>query len=290
MLSNVGFNPFVQSKTQKNEKTLNSKPYFSFKTLSKDTISFTANKTNEETKSKPPEIVQKLHDYIEKLKTQIKGNIIVVSGPSGVGKDTVINLMREKQPDLQSVLSLTTRAPRPGEVDGVNYKFLKGADKYEYFKGLIKDNKLFQYMHSKDNGQYYGVTKEDLEQKRIGHDVILNVTADEALRIKRENGDKAVTVFIDASSPEELEARLRARGTEKPEEVEKRLESGRKQRELSPDFDKIVINAKGKQDEAAEVMSEYIEERKDPTLKMLEDLEHSLEEKYDFNEEKSQVA
>ncbi|MEI7475706.1 MAG: hypothetical protein WCK67_13110 [bacterium] len=288
MLSRVGFNPFSQLKTENKNNSVKQFSPMSLKTLSRDTVSFKSDESIEQKKAEAPESIQRLHNYIGKLKSKIQGNILVISGPSGAGKDTVIDLMRKKNPKINSVVSLATRDPRPGEIDGVNYKFLKGKNKYKNFEKLIHENKLFQYMHSIDNGQYYGVTKKDLEQKRKGHDVIMNVTADEAMRIKRENKDKAVTMFVDASSPEELEARLRARGTENPEEIEKRIKSGIKQREFAPDFDKIIINAKGAQNEAAENMSDYIDERKDPILKSLEDVEQLLEEKYDFSNEKKQ--
>lgn len=280
MLGNIGINPFKQINNTPQLKIVQKNSQEpSFKGLSEDTTSF----TYQTPKKQPPQAIERLHNYVNSIKNKIKGNIIIVSGPSGVGKDTVIGIMRKNNPQIASAVSLTTRDPRPGEIDGVNYKFVKGQSKYKFFEKLIKENKLFQYMHSKDNGQYYGVTKKDIEEKRRGHDVIVNVTADEALRIKGEIGDKAVTMFVDASNPQELEARLRARGTENPAEVEKRLESGRAQRALSPDFDKIIINAKDKQVEAAQKMSDYIDERKDPTLKTLEEVQGMLESEYDFS-------
>lgn len=283
MVSKIGANIPAFTGIEKQQKTV-SKSYSSanLRLLSKDTVNFSSKIAFKGEKAEAPELIERLHNYIGKLKNLIQGNIVVVSGPSGVGKDTVIGLMQKQSPNLNSILSYTTRAPREGEIDGVNYKFLKGKGRHKYFERLIKENKLFQYFHNKDNGEYYGITKTDLEKSRKGHDVVVNVTADEAVRIKEKYGDKAVTVFVDASSPEELEARLRARGTEKPGEIERRIASGKWQRSFAPQFDNIVINAKGKQNEAAQAMSDYINERKDPVLKTLEDVQSVLEEKYEF--------
>lgn len=284
MLSKLGISQLKQANNQPQLKLMAQKnTVIQFSGLSQDTADF---KSQDKPKKHPTFLIEKLHNYINAVKNKIQGNIIIVSGPSGVGKDTVINIMRANNPQISSAISLTTREPRPGEVNGVNYNFMKSSKKYETFEKLISENKLFQYLHSKDNGQYYGITKSELEQKRKGHDAIVNVTADEALRIKEENGDKAVTMFVDAASPAELEARLRARGTEKPEEIEKRIASGKAQRALSPDFDKIIINAKDKQNEAAQAMTDYIDERKDPTLKTLENVQTILENEYDFSQAK----
>ena len=265
---NIANEPIQKYKPQNNPRQYSS--YNRPKTLISD--KFELNSSNPIVTNKiQPKNIDKVINNLKKLKSNIQGNIIVVSGPSGVGKDTLIDAFIKKNPEINTVISNTTRKPRPGEKDGVNFHFI---DK-ESFEKLIKEDELFQYMKFNDN--YYGTTKKELNKKRQGHDVVINVTADEALKIKEKYKDKAVLIFIAPTSLKELEKRLRDRGTEKEEEIQKRLQAGREQLAISDQFDYKIINKTNKVDEAALELTKHASKEKDIYLKSLEKLIALLE-------------
>lgn len=214
---------------------------------------------------------ERVANIVDAIKSQCQGNIIVVSGPSGVGKDTVIDKVLEKNPKINQVVSYATRAPRPNEVDGVDYKFTTK----EHFKKLLEENKLFQHLYFNDN--YYGITYEELHNKRKGHDVIINVTADEALRIKKQYGNKAVLIFIDPPSIEELVERLKNRKTEKdPAEIERRIAAGIEQIKYADGFDYRVVNETGKLEVATQKALKCIDGRKNKLIALLDKISEVL--------------
>lgn len=162
--------------------------------------------------------------------------LFVISGCSGVGKGTVINKFMERNKDFILSVSCTTRNPRPGEVDGVNYFFLSK----EEFEQNIAQNKFLE--HACFAGNYYGTKKKYVKQKfDEGFNIILEIETQGALQVK-EKMPEAVLIFIAPPSVEELEHRLRGRHTEDEETIKKRLAQVKTELERSQKYDFIVIN------------------------------------------------
>ena len=147
-----------------------------------------------------------------------KGLLIVISGPSGVGKGSIINVLLERRSNAKLSVSATTRSPRPGEIDGVHYFFIDEPT----FKSMIERNEFLEYMHV-FNTHYYGTPRSFvLEELEAGNDVILDIDVQGAMKVKASYPD-AVLVFIAPPSMSELKERLLGRGTETPEQVERRV-------------------------------------------------------------------
>ena len=145
-----------------------------------------------------------------------KGLLLVVSGPSGVGKGTLMKLLLEKNPNLRLSVSATTRSPRPGEVDGESYFFLTRPQ----FDALIAEDGFLEYAIYGDN--CYGTPKKMVEDARaVGQDVILEIEVQGAMQI-REKCPDAVLIFILPPSYEELKNRLTGRHTEPTEVVQEK--------------------------------------------------------------------
>ncbi|HHW93332.1 MAG TPA: guanylate kinase [Clostridiaceae bacterium] len=165
-----------------------------------------------------------------------RGLLIVLSGPSGVGKDSIINALIEDDPSLFHSISTTTREPRKGEIEGVSYHFItKNA-----FSALIDAGDMLEYDLYCD--EYYGTPKSLINEKtERGIDVLLDLTVKGALILK-ENDPNAVLIFLIAPSKEALRARLLARGTEEPELIEQRLKTAERELGYIESFDFLVIN------------------------------------------------
>ncbi len=173
-----------------------------------------------------------------------RGRLVVVSGPSGVGKGTVLKYVLDRDDFVYSV-SATTRNPREGEVDGVNYFFLT-KDKFE---SMIEGGEFIEYACY--NGNYYGTPKffvEDMLSK--GKNVILEIEVQGAVQVKKIVPD-ATFVFIAPESREILEARLRGRGTETEDVIAGRLAIAEKEIRACLMYDYIVINRDGCAQECA---------------------------------------
>ena len=181
-----------------------------------------------------------------------KGLLIVVSGPAGSGKGTVVSLVREKLPDIGFSVSATTRKPRPGEKDGVHYFFIT---KEEFLK-KVSMGEVLEHTEYCDN--YYGTLKS--EAQRVlgeGRDLILDIEVDGATQIKKQFPD-AVCIMLIPPDKETLEKRLRGRGTETDEVVRERLARARKELEYLPTYDYVIINGTDETEECAEAFISVI--------------------------------
>lgn len=165
-----------------------------------------------------------------------KGLLIVVSGPSGAGKGTVLAHTVEKYPNLKYSVSVTTRAPRAGEVDGVNYYF-KSVDE---FNEMLKNDAFLEHQKVYDN--FYGTPIDKVkEQLGAGFDVVLEIDVKGALDVKNKYPE-AVMIFISPSKRSTIEERLRGRSTESEEQLKLRTDSAIEEIKQAVLYDYIVVN------------------------------------------------
>lgn len=165
-----------------------------------------------------------------------RGRLIVISGPSGVGKSTVLKAVMEQIPGLRFSVSATTRTPRPGEQDGVNYYFVDRAR----FESMVQCNELLE--HAYYAGNYYGTPEKPLDHLlEQGIDVLLDIEPQGALQVRGRRPD-AVLIFVAAPSFTELRRRLVGRGDTKAEDVQVRLEHARWEYRQAQKYDYIVVN------------------------------------------------
>lgn len=164
-----------------------------------------------------------------------KGSLFIVSGPSGCGKGTILAEILKDERFYYSI-SATTRAPRPGEVDGVNYHFLTK----EKFEELIANDGMLEYASYCDN--YYGTPCKPVEDMlNEGKHVILEIEVQGALNVMKKRPD-AVSVFILPPSMKELRRRLNKRGTETEDVIEKRLSRAEREIKMAAQYDYVMIN------------------------------------------------
>lgn len=162
--------------------------------------------------------------------------LFVVSGSSGVGKGTVLKGFLAKNPDFMLSISCTTRAPRAGETDGVNYFFMTKDD----FKDCIENDKFLEW--AEFAGNFYGTKKKFINQCLAeGKDIILEIDTQGALQVKKQMPE-AVLIFICPPSLEDLEKRLRGRHTEEEEAIQKRLEAVKEELSRAENFDYKIVN------------------------------------------------
>lgn len=167
------------------------------------------------------------------------GRVVVLSGPSAVGKSTVVRCLRERVPDLHFSVSVTTRAPRPGEVDGVDYSFVTS----ERFQQLIEDGALLEWAEIHGGLHRSGTPAAPIRAAvAAGRPVLIEVDLAGARAVKTAMPE-ALTVFLAPPSWEALEIRLTGRGTETPEAMERRLATARSELAAQGDFDRIVVNS-----------------------------------------------
>jgi guanylate kinase len=162
--------------------------------------------------------------------------VFVITGPSGVGKGTLIRTLRERRPELELAVSATTRAPRPGEEDGVDYHFLSDAE----FDRRVEAGEFVE--HARYSGRRYGTLRSELERRLAdGRPVVLEIEVQGARQV-RGAMPEAVQVFIAPPSEEALRTRLVGRGTDAPADVEARLQTAREELGAKSEFAHVVIN------------------------------------------------
>jgi guanylate kinase len=161
--------------------------------------------------------------------------LIVITGPSGVGKTTIINSLIEANPNLKYSVSMTTRKPRQGEKNGVDYYFISD----EEFKDKIRKGELAEWSEVYEN--FYGRSKHELEDLSKNHDVLVGIDVQGAIKL-REIYPHGVFIFILPKSIEALEKQLRGRGTDDESSIKTRLDKALQEIEKADNFDYKVVN------------------------------------------------
>lgn len=170
----------------------------------------------------------------------MKGKLIIVSAPSGSGKSTIVQWLMKEHPELRLYFSIscTSRAPRGTEQNGVEYFFLTE----EEFRQKIDNDEFLEY-EEVYTGRFYGTLKQQVErQLEAGQNVVFDVDVKGGVNIKKYYGERAMSLFIQPPSVEELRRRLEGRGTDTPEAIENRLAKAEYEMTFAPQFDHVVIN------------------------------------------------
>lgn len=180
-----------------------------------------------------------------------KGLLILISGPSGTGKGTVCDLLRQKHPEISYSISATTRQPRPGEQDGVNYYFYTK----EKFREMIDQGQLLEW--AEVYGNFYGTPKQKvLDRLEAGEDILLEIDTQGALNVMKVMPE-GLFIFLLPPSLEELAARLKGRGTETEESLHRRLGAAVDEIKLAAKYRYVVVN--DKVEDAQETIANIIE-------------------------------
>jgi guanylate kinase len=194
----------------------------------------------------------------------VAARVFVITGPSGVGKGTLIRGLLERVPELELSVSATTRDPRPGEQHGIDYHFLDA----EEFERRAKAGDFVE--HAAYSGRRYGTLRSELDRRLAdGMPVVLEIEVQGARQV-REAMPEAVLVFIAPPSTEALRARLVGRGTDAGEQIERRLRTAERELEARPDFAHVVVNDRLEQatDELAAIVQGELAESAAPTANL----------------------
>lgn len=186
------------------------------------------------------------------------GNLFVVSGPSGAGKGTLLSQVIERIPDAWVSVSATTRSPRPCEIEGVHYFFLDT----DHFKSLVEQDGFLEWAQVHDN--YYGTLKQSvIDHMNAGDQVILEIDVQGALQVRKALPE-AHLVFIEPPSLEELERRLRQRGTETEDVISSRMKTAEVELAQKMEYDVQVVNDDLERavDELVEVINSFANDTK----------------------------
>ena len=190
----------------------------------------------------------------------MKNGLLIFSAPSGSGKSTIVNWLMTEHPELKLAFSIscTSRAPRGTEKNGVEYFFLTP----EEFKTKIENDEFLEFEEVYQD-RFYGTLKSQVEnQLQAGDSVIFDVDVKGGVNIKKFYGERALSIFVQPPSVEELRRRLNGRGTDAPEVIEQRLAKASYELTFAPQFDYVVINddlAKAEQ-EVYELVRKFLSE------------------------------
>ena len=167
------------------------------------------------------------------------GKILIIAAPSGCGKSTIINALLEGGDlNLGFALSATTRSPRQGENDGVNYYFMSEDE----FRDHIAEGDFVEFEEVYP-GRFYGTLRSEVERiTSSGHNIILDLDVNGALRVKQLYGDRALAIFIAPPSLDELRRRLEFRGSETAEVIDVRVDRASYEMSRAPEFDQCIVN------------------------------------------------
>lgn len=189
----------------------------------------------------------------------MKGKLIIFSAPSGSGKSTIINYLMQQGLNLAFSISATSRPPRGTEQNGVEYFFLSP----EEFRQRIANEEFLEYEEVYKD-RYYGTLKAQVEkQLEAGQNVVFDVDVKGGCNIKKFYGDRALSIFIQPPSVEELRKRLTGRGTDSPEVIEDRIARAEYELSFAPKFDTIIINdnLEQAQDDALAKLKDFLENK-----------------------------
>jgi guanylate kinase len=176
--------------------------------------------------------------------------VFVITGPSGVGKGTLIRTLLERCPEIELSVSATTRAPRPGETDGVDYHFLDDAE----FERLVQEGAFVE--HARYSGRRYGTLRSELDRRtQAGAPVVLEIEVQGARQVA-QTMPEAVRIFIAPPSEEALRNRLVGRGDTAAEDIEDRLQTAREELAAQGEFGHVVVN--DRLDDAAAALTELV--------------------------------
>lgn len=191
-----------------------------------------------------------------------RGILVIISGPAGSGKGTVVKALREKLPELALSVSATTRQPRPGEEDGVNYYFKTR----QCFEDMLRRGEILE--HTEYMGNYYGTPASEVNRcLDAGQDMVLEIEVDGAEQVKKLYPDSVAVMLIPPDFAT-LEARLRGRGTETEEIILRRLDRAHAELDSAPFYDYVVVNGDGAAEECADRIRTIIEAEKNRTGRM----------------------
>jgi guanylate kinase len=181
-----------------------------------------------------------------------KGLLVILSGPSGAGKDTVIDPLVHRLDDAVVYVTATSRKPRPGEAPGVRYYFYSP----EKFREEIEAGNFLEW--SMVHGEFKGVRRDILADTLRDHQIVIVKPDPQGMRKIKSQLPEALTIFIMPPSVESLEKRLKTRGTETPEQLAIRLRNAEIEMAAAPEYDYVVVNEDGKIDNTVEQIAEII--------------------------------
>jgi len=185
-------------------------------------------------------------EFLDPFRPQPNPLLVIISGPSGAGKDVLLKRMKEKGLPFHFVVTTTDRALRPGETHGIDYMFVST----EEFERMIAQGELLE--HANVYGQHKGISKAQVQQAlHSGKDVVMRIDVQGAATVRQMVPD-AVLIFLSCESEESLVARLNSRGTETEETLKTRLAQVEQEMKRIPEFDYVVINRTHQLDEAVE--------------------------------------
>ena len=201
-----------------------------------------------------------------------KGLLLVVSGPSGAGKGTICKVLMDRNKDLKLSVSATTRQPRTGEVEGVNYFFLT----HEKFNDMISRNEFLEYAQTYSN--FYGTPKGPvMECLENGQDVVLEIEMQGARQVKQIYPD-AILIFVSPPTLSELQSRLSSRGTETEEQMQERLSCAFEEIKQIKDYNYFIFNETNREVEAAIEIENIISAEKNKAARYKEEIIRKFKE------------